>query len=59
MSHKFWIVFGVIAAAVIAWFIVDLAFSLLWFGVKLGLVAVVALIVFFVLRAIFSRSDGS
>lgn len=59
MSRTIWIIIGVVAAAVIAWFIVDLAFSLLWFGLKLGIVALVALVVFLVLRGIFSRSDGS
>lgn len=59
MSRNIWIIIGVVVAAVIAWFIVDLAFSLLWFGLKLGVVALVALVVFLVLRGIFSRSDQS
>jgi hypothetical protein len=52
-----WTVLGVIAAIVIAWILVDVLFSLLWFVGKLVIVAVVAAIVFFVLRSVFSRSD--
>lgn len=59
MSRNIWTILAVVAAAVIAWFIVDVAFSLLWFGIKLGVVALVALIVFLVLRGILSRSDRS
>ena len=52
-----WTVLGVIAAIVIAWFLVDVLFSLLWFIGKLVIVAVVALIVFLVLRSVFGRRD--
>jgi predicted lysophospholipase L1 biosynthesis ABC-type transport system permease subunit len=58
MSRTVWTVIGVIAAVVIAWFVVDLAFSLLWFIGKLAIVLVVAVIVFFVLRAVFGGSRG-
>lgn len=51
-----WTVLGVIGAIVIAWIIVDVAFRLLWFVGKLAIVAVVALIVYALLRAAFSRS---
>ncbi|MFY9712187.1 MAG: hypothetical protein WAK00_01830 [Microbacterium sp.] len=50
-------VVGVIVAVVIAWWIVGALFSLLWFIAKLAIVAVVAVVVFFVLRNLF-RSDG-
>ncbi len=52
-----WTVLGVIAAIVIAWFLVDVLFSLLWFIGKIVIVGVVAVIVFLVLRSIFSRRD--
>lgn len=51
MSRTAWTVIGVIAAVIIAWFLVDVVFSVLWFLVKLVIVAVVAVIVFFALRA--------
>lgn len=55
-----WTVIGVIAAVVIAWFLVNVLFSLLAFIGKLVIVAIVAVIVFFVLRSIFSgRDDGA
>lgn len=57
MSRTVWTVIGVIAAVIIAWFLVDVLFSLLWFIGKLLIVAVVAVIVFFVLRALVGRSD--
>lgn len=53
-----WTVVGVAAAIIIAWFIVNILFSLLWFVGKLVIVAVVAVIVFFVLRMLFARSDS-
>ncbi len=55
-----WTVLGVIAAIVIAWILVDVLFSLLWFIGKLVIVGVVAVIVFLVLRSIFAgRDDGA
>ncbi len=57
MSRTVWTVLGVIAAVIIAWFVVDLLFSLLWFIGKLAIVAVVAVIVFLVLRALVRPSD--
>jgi hypothetical protein len=51
-----WTILGVIAAIVIAWIVVDVLFSLLWFIGKIVVVLVVAAIVFFVLRSIFARS---
>ena len=52
-----WTILGVIAAVVIAWILVDVVFSLLWFIGKIVIVGVVAVIVFLVLRSIFSRRD--
>ena len=57
MSRTAWTVIGVIAAVIIAWFLVDLLFSLVWFIVKLAIVAGVAVVVFFVLRALVKPSD--
>ncbi|WP_448003510.1 hypothetical protein [Agromyces bauzanensis] len=57
MSRTVWTVIGVIAAVLIAWFIVDVVFSVLWFIVKLAIVAVVAVVVFFVLRALVRPSE--
>ncbi|MGW4928160.1 hypothetical protein ACWEOH_03330 [Agromyces sp. NPDC004153] len=57
MSRTLWTVLGVIVAVIVAWFLVDLLFSLLWFIGKLAIVAVVAVIVFFVLRALVRPSD--
>lgn len=56
MSRTVWTVIGVIAAVIIAWFLVDVLFSVLWFVVKLAIVGVVAIIVFVVLRALVGRS---
>ena len=53
-----WTVVGFIVAVVIAWVLVDVVFSVLWFIGKLAVVAVVALVVFLVLRGAFSsRAD--
>ena len=49
-----WTVIGVIVAVVIAWWLVSVLFSVLWFLAKL---AVVAVIVFLVLRNVFARGD--
>ena len=57
MSRTVWTVIGVIVAVVIAWFLVDVLFSLLWFIGKLVIVAVVAVIVFFVIRALVRPAD--
>ena len=57
MSRTAWTVIGVIAAVIIAWFLVDVLFGLLWFIGKLAIVAVVAVIVFFALRAFVRPSD--
>ena len=53
-----WTIVGVIAAILIAWFLVNLLFSVLAFVFKLIAVAVVAVIVFLVLRMLFSRSGS-
>ena len=52
-----WTVLGVIAAIVIAWFLVDVLFSLLWLIGKIVIVGVVAVVVFLVLRRVFARGD--
>ena len=50
-----WTILGVIVAVVIAWFLVNALLSLIWFVVKLVIVLAVAVIVFFALRAVFTR----
>ena len=49
-----WTIIGVVLAVVIAWWIVSALFSILWFIAKLAIVAVVAVVVFLVLRGMFS-----
>jgi hypothetical protein len=56
-KNTIWTILGVIVAVVIAWWLVGLLFSVLWFIAKLAIVAVVALVVFLVLRNVFSASD--
>ena len=51
-------VLGVVVAIAIAWFLVDVVFHLIYFVVKLIVVAVVAVLVFFALRGIFARGKG-
>jgi len=53
-----WTILGVVIAVVIAWIVVDIALKAVFLIGKLLLVAVVALIVFFVLRSLFSRRDA-
>ncbi|MFB8188672.1 hypothetical protein ACFC14_05045 [Microbacterium sp. NPDC055988] len=57
MTKNIWTILGVVLAVVIAWWIVSALFSVLAFIFKLAIVAVVAVVVFLVLRGIFSRSD--
>ena len=53
-----WTILGVIVAIVIAWFLVSALLSLIWLIAKLAIVLVVAVIVFFALRAVFSRPSS-
>ncbi|WP_455903871.1 hypothetical protein [Microbacterium sp.] len=53
-KNSLWTIIGVVLAVVIAWWIVSALFSILWFIAKLAIVAVVAVVVFLVLRGIFS-----
>ncbi|MEV8357736.1 hypothetical protein [Microbacterium sp. NPDC076895] len=53
-----WTILGVIAAIVIAWILVELLWGVAMLIVKLAVVAVVALFVFFLLRSVFSRSSS-
>lgn len=54
---NFWTIVGVIVSIAVAWWIVSALFSLMWFIAKLGVVLVVAAVVFFVLRGALSGSD--
>jgi hypothetical protein len=55
-KNTVWTIIGVIVAVVIAWWLVGVLFSVLWFIAKLAIVAVVAVLVFFLLRSLF-RSE--
>lgn len=48
--NTLWTVLGVILAVIIAWWLVNLVFSVLWFIAKLAIVALVAVAVYFGLR---------
>lgn len=50
-----WTIVGVVVAVVIAWFVVELALRVLAFGFRLALVAIVAVIVFAVLRMLLRK----
>lgn len=56
-TRSLWTILGVIVAVVIAWWVIELLFRLMFWMAKLGAIAVVAVIVFFVLRSIFSRRE--
>lgn len=57
-KNSIWTILGIIVAVVIAWFLVNILFSLMWFIGKLLVVAVVAVVVYFVLKGLFTRSDS-
>ena len=52
-TGSIWTILGVIVAVVIAWFLIELLFSVMWLIAKLAAVALVAVLVFFALRALF------
>ena len=52
-----WTILGVIVAVVIAWWLVSILASVLWFVGKLVIVAIVAVIGLFVLRTLFTRDS--
>ncbi|GAA1738660.1 hypothetical protein [Microbacterium paludicola] len=56
-TGSIWTILGVVVAVVIAWWLIEALFRLMFWMAKLGAVAVVAVVVFFVLRAIFSRRE--
>ncbi|MGX1792332.1 hypothetical protein ACWIDW_05245 [Microbacterium sp. NPDC055312] len=53
-----WTIVAVVVSVIIAFWIVNALFSLIWFIAKLAIVAVVALIVFAVIRTLMARSSG-
>jgi hypothetical protein len=53
-KNSLWTIVGVVLAVVIAWWIVSALFSILWFVAKLAIVLIVAVVVFLVLRGLFS-----
>lgn len=52
-----WSIVGVVVAVVVAWWLVDVLFHLAWFVARLSIVAIVAVVVFFVIRALVSKRD--
>ncbi len=56
-KNTLWTILAVIGAIVIAWVLVDVVFKLVWFLGKLLLVAVVALVVYGVIRLAMRSSD--
>lgn len=56
-KNTLWTVVGVILAVVIAWWLVGVLFSVLWFVAKLAIVAVVAVGVFIALRMLFRKTE--
>jgi hypothetical protein len=55
VTRTAWAVVCAILAVIIAWIVVDVVFSLLWFIGKLAIVAVVAVVVFLALRSLVGR----
>ena len=49
-------IIGVILAVVIAWWLVSVLFSVVWFIAKLIIVGVVAVLVYFALRGLLART---
>ena len=52
--RSLWPIVGGIIAVVIAWWLVTVLFSLVWFIAKLIIVAVVAVLVYFALRGLLA-----
>lgn len=50
-------VLGVVVAVIIAWWLVSVVFSIVWFVAKLIIVAVVAVLVYFALRGLLFRNS--
>ncbi len=57
-TSTLWTVLGVIAALIIAALVVNVLLWFIGFVFRLVLIAVVAIVVFFVLRAVFARRDA-
>lgn len=51
-------ILGVILSIMIAWWLVNMVFSLMFFIVKILIVGVVAVLVFFALRGLLARSGA-
>lgn len=56
MTRNLGTILGVIVAVVIAWFVVDLALHFVYLVFRVVLVAIVAVVVFFVLRHLLSKT---
>jgi len=56
-KNSVWTIVGVVIAVIVAWTLVSVLFNLLWFIAKLAIVAVIAVLVFLLLRSAFSKQD--
>ena len=54
-NASIWTILGVVVAVIIAFFIVNVAFHLLAWIFKLVIVAIVAVVVFGILRSVFAK----
>ncbi|MCT9820972.1 hypothetical protein N3K63_11830 [Microbacterium sp. W1N] len=57
-KNTVWTVIGVIVAVIIAWWLVNVLFAVLAFAFKLLVVAVVAVVVFFLIRMLVGRGSS-
>lgn len=55
--RNLWTILGVIAAVVIAWFLVDFALHFMYLVFRVVLVAIVAVVVYFMLRMLLRQRD--
>lgn len=53
---NFWTIVGVVVSVIVAWWLVNVLFSVIALAIKLIIVAVFAAFVFFLLRSLLSKS---
>lgn len=56
-ANTIWSILGAIVAVIVAWWLVEAVFHIVWFLVKFVIVLLVAAGVFFALRSLFTRTD--
>ncbi|MBO3663030.1 hypothetical protein [Microbacterium stercoris] len=54
-TESIWTIVGVVIAVAIAWFLVEVVLSVMWFFAKVAAVIFVAVIVYFALHALLNR----